>query len=537
MKKLTIVIVLIISIHVAFASENKVELNSNIKEVTVFQKGAQVFRVGSTYLNPGVTDIVLTDLSSNINQQSIQVKGFGNFTILSVNYQLNYLKTQKQSKEIKILSDSLLLLKYKKLEIENKIEVYTEEESVLNANQSIGGDQSGVSVIALKEIINYVHTKRNEIKSMKLELKRSLDDITENINRIQNQLNSLQSRYKNPTSEVLVQVLAKEKTKAVFDLKYVIYNAGWTPEYDFRAIDITKPVQLNYKAKVYQSSGEDWENVLLSISTGNPQISGVKPELYPWYVNFYESPQVLIPGAASMQRSGREMEKSSFVDFNSMESVAGEEASYGNFESSTNQTNVEFNIDIPYTIPSDGKAYAVQINKFELDADYTYYAAPKLLESAFLLAQITGWEQYNLLAGSASIFFEGTYVGSSSINPKNANDTLNLSLGRDESIVVSRTKIKDFESRKILGVNKKEEFGYEIQIRNTKNADILILVEDQFPISQNKEIQIEQIEKSGAQINATTGKLRWKFELKSLEEKKLEMKYSVKYPKDKQIGL
>jgi uncharacterized protein (TIGR02231 family) len=534
MKKLALLIGSIFLCSGTFATENEIKIPSKIKEVTVFQKGAQIYKTGSVFVEQGVTDLLITDLPRNINQQSIQVKGFGNFTILSVNYQLNYLKSQKDSKQIKNLKDSLEMLKFTKKDTENKIETYKAEETILLANKSIGGDQSGVSITALKEAMNYFHVKLNEIKSKELELNGSLSKINESITRIQNQLNSLQSKLNNPTSEVLVKVLAKERTKAVLDLRYVIYNAGWTPEYDLRAIDITKPVQLNYKAKVYQSSGEDWENVKLKISTGNPQVSGVKPEIYPWYVSFYEPPQYMIRGNAPQAKAAAVYNEMEIVEFDEEEEAVAE-VSY--FEATTNQTNVEFNIDIPYSIPSDGKAYTVQINEFSLDAHYTYYTAPKLKESAFLLAQITGWEQYNLLAGSANIFFEGTYVGNSTIDPQTANDTLNLSLGRDEAIVVSRTKIKDFESQRLIGLNKKETFGYKIEVRNNKSATISIIVDDQFPISTNKDIEIEQIEKSGAKFNDTTGKINWEFELNPMETKKLEMKYSIKYPKDKKIEL
>lgn len=534
MKKLILLISLFLSFSAIFSSENETIVPSKIKEVTVFQKGAQVYRSGYVFVNSGITNLFITDLPRNINQQSIQVKGFGNFTILSVNYRLNYLRSQKQSKNIKALEDSLDFLNYKKKDIENKIEIYKAEEGILLANKSIGGDQSGVSVTALKEAMNYFHSKLNEIKSKELELSKSLVEINESINRIQNQLNLLRTKRNNPTSEVVVKVLAKEKTKAILDLKYVVNNAGWTPEYDLRAIDITKAVQLNYKAKVFQSSGEGWKDVKLTISTGNPQISGVKPEIYPWYINFYESPKIMIRGARSQPMAKAAYDK---VEIMELDEVVMTEAEDIYFETTTNQTNVAFNIDIPYTIPTDGKAYTVQINKFSLDADYTYYAAPKLIESAFLLAQITGWEQYNLLPGSASIFFEGSYVGNSNIDPRNTNDTLDISLGRDESIVVTRTKIKDFESRRVIGVNKKETFGYEIEIRNNKNTNISIIVDDQFPISTNKDIEVEQIEKSGAKFNETTGKLSWEFDLKSRESKKLEMKYSVKYPKNKRIEL
>lgn len=511
-------------------------VKSEIKEVTVFQQGAQIFRSGSILLNEGVNEILFVDLPQNIDQRSIQVSGTGNFSILSVNHQINYLKTQVESKEVKVLADSLKILESKKDEVELGIEICQQEESALLANKVIGGTQNGVNTESLKTAMNYFQTKLTEIKNRELKLTRELKTIDEKIVRIQNQLNSLRSVKKEPTSEVLIVANAAVKTNARLNLSYVIYNAGWYPEYDIRAISIKDPVNLVYKAKVFQSSGENWENVKLTISTGNPMVSGDKPIIYPWYLNFFES-------FAPMQKALRGKVAGVAVAQDNVEILEFEmaeedtEADYTTFVQTTNQTNVEFSIDVPYTIPSNGKPNVVKINEYQLNATYTYYSVPKINTDAFLLAKITGWAEYSLLPGQANIFFEGTFVGNSSINPTITQDTLDLSLGRDQSIVITRTKIKDFESKKLFGVNKKETFGWEISIRNNKNAGIAIIIEDQYPISSNKDIEVEQIEKSNAQLNEPLGKLTWEMNLNPQETKKVQVKYSVKYPKDKIVQL
>ncbi|MGE0089498.1 MAG: DUF4139 domain-containing protein [Bacteroidales bacterium] len=513
-------------------------VKSNIKEVTVFQQGAQIFRTGSVLLNEGVNEILFTDLPQNIDQRSIQVSGTGNFSILSVNHQINYLKTQVESKEVKILTDSLKMLESIKDEVELGIEICQQEESALLANKVIGGTQNGVSTEALKIAMNYFQTKLTDIKNRELKFSRELKIIDEKIVRIQNQLNSLRSIKKEPTSEVLIVVNAAAKTNAKLNLSYVIYNAGWYPEYDIRAVSIKDPIDFVYKAKVFQSSGKNWENVKLSISTGNPMVRGDKPIIYPWYLNFYEAysnSKIMLRGVSSVKAPTSVAEANDIVEFEMEEKVS--EADYSSFVQTTNQTNVEFKIDVPYTIPSNGKAQVVQINEYQLNATYTYYSAPKINTDAFLLAKITGWAEYSLLPGQANIFFEGTFVGNSSINPTITQDTLDLSLGRDQSIVITRTKIKDFESKKLLGVNKKETFGWEISVRNNKNAGIAIIIEDQFPISKNKEIEVEQIEKSNARLNETLGKLTWEMNLNPQETKKVQIKYSVKYPKDRIVQI
>ncbi|XHR93027.1 mucoidy inhibitor MuiA family protein [Mucilaginibacter sp. UC70_90] len=200
-----------------------------------------------------------------------------------------------------------------------------------------------------------------------------------------------------------------------------------------------------------------------------------------------------------------------------------------------NQTNIEFNIANPYTVPSDGKQYAVEISQYNIDATYQYYVAPKLSTDVFLTAQLTNWNKYSFLSGEANLFFEGTYIGKSLINTDATTDTLNLSLGMDKNIVVTRTLEKGFAMRQSSGSNQKETRNWLIEVKNRKSQSVNLLVEDQVPVSQNKDIEVEAQETSGAKPDATTGRVSWNFMLNSLDEKKVKLKYQVKYPKNQSV--
>ncbi len=198
--------------------------------------------------------------------------------------------------------------------------------------------------------------------------------------------------------------------------------------------------------------------------------------------------------------------------------------------------NTEFEIALPYTVLSTAKPTVVDIQSYDLKSEYIYSVAPKLDPDAFLIAKATGWEEYNLLPGEANIFFEGTFVGKSFIDPNNIKDTLSVSLGRDKRIVVKREKVKDLTSRNFIGSTKRENYAWEISLRNTKSEAIKIVVEDQIPVSQNTQIEVTMLDNGGAQYNKQTGKLTWELELKPNETRKLGYKFEVKYPKDKQIS-
>ena len=200
------------------------------------------------------------------------------------------------------------------------------------------------------------------------------------------------------------------------------------------------------------------------------------------------------------------------------------------------ELNVSFDIDIPYDILSNGKAHSVSLKDIKIPATYTYYAAPKVEKEAFLLAELNDYAKYNLLPGEANIVFEGMYVGKTMINPNQTQDTLNLSLGRDKKISIKRERISDKSGTKFLSSYKEHTFTYDIIVRNNKKEDINMLLKDQFPLSTDKEITIELLDKDGAKANEETGVLTWEIKLKSNETKKYRISYKVKYPKDKIIG-
>jgi uncharacterized protein (TIGR02231 family) len=198
-----------------------------------------------------------------------------------------------------------------------------------------------------------------------------------------------------------------------------------------------------------------------------------------------------------------------------------------------NQLNVSFDIDIPYDILSNGKPHSVALKEIKLPATYKYYAAPRVEKEAFLLAEIEDYSKYNLLPGEANIIFEGLYVGKTNINPNQTSDTLNLSMGRDKKISIKREKVVDKSGTKFLSSKKEQTFTYDITVRNNKKEAAIVLLKDQYPLSTDKDIEIELQESSGAKVNTETGILTWDVKLAPNETKKVRLSYKVKYPKDK----
>jgi hypothetical protein len=196
-----------------------------------------------------------------------------------------------------------------------------------------------------------------------------------------------------------------------------------------------------------------------------------------------------------------------------------------------NQTTVDFEINLPYTIKSDNNNYAVDMEYYSLPSYYQYYSVPKIDKDAFLIANIVDWEKYNLLEGEANVFFEDTYVGKSLMDVRYASDTLKISLGRDKKVSVNREKIKEFTNNQFIGSKKEEIRAWKTTVKNNKNQTINMILLDQVPVSTMEEIEVNVQNVSGAKQNSETGEIKWGFELKPNDKKEFELKYSVKYPK------
>lgn len=532
MKTILLISVWVISIS-SFAQTNQTT-NSRITEVTVFLNRAQVTRKLSPQLAAGKTNLIISGLTSLLDPQSIQVSGKGNFIILGTSHQQNYLTEVSMPKSLKVLKDSVGFL-HKQMQLEqSQKEILNKEEQMLLSNQKIGGANQNLTVAELKSMADFYRSRLTEIVSSRMKGDDKIKKLNEQVGKLQQQITAQNELYQRNTSEIVVSIATEAATHADLEISYVVSNAGWAPQYDIRAINTKSPLQLSYKANVFQSTGEEWKNVKLKLSTANPNESGLKPELVAWYLDFYQSVSYVersLQGkveGVSMSRKANQPDKEA-----EMAPSAASSADYV----STVQTslNTEFDVSLPYTVSSANKPTLVDIRNYELKADYNYSTAPKLDNDAFLLAKAIGWEELSLLPGEANIFFEGTFTGKSSIDPNNIKDTLSLSLGRDKRIVVKREKLKALASRKFIGTNQKETFAWEISVRNTKTEAIKISMEDQIPVSKNSQIEVTVVDVAGAKYNRDTGKLSWDLNLQPNETKRIVFKYEVKYPKGKQV--
>jgi uncharacterized protein (TIGR02231 family) len=543
----------------AGATEKEI-VKSTLTEVTVYSQGAQLHHKANFNVKVGVTEIIIEGISPYIDPRSIQVKATGNIVILDSKYSTFYPQPTavsvdgiplKIKKDIKLLEDSLKTLGFDIQEIQDEIDVLNATKNILSNNGVIRGQgKVNDSLNLLKQAVDYYSLKMVELnkkllalnkrKQDRMEKKRGMDERLQAYRNYENNGNYNPQENLKPIPRVTITVSSKELVTGKLNLSYVVSNAGWTPYYDLRSEASTGKLNLTYKAQVYQNTGLDWNEVKLNISTNNPRANKTKPELNPWYIDYtayrqvtekkskmeYLTETTVIPQAAFNQ------------GFTLNEDVFKDAMTADQFTTVVHHLiAAEFKIDLPYNIKSNNEQHMVLIKQAELDTKFKYYSVPKMDPGVYLVAQMTKLDELQLVPAKANIYFDGSYIGETYIDPTTMDDTLNLSLGKDPNIVVKRTLLKKDSKEKIIGEKKERTFAYQIEVLNLKSTAIELVIQDQLPITQNADITIEATELSRGKLDETSGLIEWTMNLKGKETKKFDFNFKVKHAKDKIINI
>lgn len=559
MRSLLLSTVLFIS-TITFSQEiNEIKVQSEIKDVTVFLTGGEIHRTAPVKLKKGRNKLIFTRISTVADHKSAQFNANKKYNLVSVSAEVDYLTFVENNPRIKTIQDSINVLNDKVTDLSNERAAYQEEKQLLLKNNQIKGDNENLSVEELKAMAEYYRTRMMALNKTLTKYDKEIQEINTLKYRYQSQLSELNYEETIKSNQIIVIVDSDVDQTIEADLKYIVSNCGWQANYDLSAADVKGKINLKYKAKVYNNTGNDWNNVNITLSTSDPNLSASAPVMTPWYLNY----QSLTTQNDYSQEYGYIVpQKNEFKQYyqNAQAPDMNSNLSgllFGNAEQQMWETNqidntrrnprmnfttievselsTEFEIEEKYTIPSDSKPYLVEVTDNELDATFSHKAVPKLDKDAFLLANIVGWEKLDLVPGPTNVYFADSYVGQSFINTRNVGDTLRLSFGRDNRITITRKKLEEFSDKKVIGNNRKDTYMYEISIRNNREIPVTIDLFDQIPISQDSDITVSADEISEAIYNEATGKLMWKVTLAPSEVKTYKLGFTLKYPKDKKI--
>jgi uncharacterized protein (TIGR02231 family) len=515
---------------------------AKIKAATVYFNAAELSQTTSVNLPTGTSEIVIKNVADYLNESTIQIGAPGSVTVLSVQFTQNYIseyEIDETNPVIKKVRDSISLVQKEMKKVQ--IEIYTNQQTIalLDANQNVGGANTGLNVTELMKLVDYYKIKRSELDNGVVVLQEKEAKLNRKFISLNEKLEiNTKKEEKTSKGKLIIQVMNELAGNVNFDINYVTNSASWTPFYDLRADNVASPINMMYKAQVKQTTGIDWKKVALTLSSGNPNQNNQAPLLNAWFLRYsnlelmsggYKNKDnnLVLLNSLSGRVAGLNLDKSEVTKFDEVSSISN----YTNIQE--NQLNVSFEIDIPYDILSNGKPHSVALKEIKLPASYRYYAVPRVEKEAFLLAEINDYSKYNLLPGEANIIFEGLYVGKTTINPNQTSDTLNLSMGRDKKISIKREKVIEKSGIKFLSSKKEQTFTFDITVRNNKKEAVNLMLKDQYPLSTDKEVEIELLESNNAKDNKETGILTWELKFNPNETKKIRISYKVRYPKDK----
>ncbi len=546
-----------------FANE-PVNVKSSLTGVTVYMQGAQLQHKASYTIKAGVSEVIVEGISPQISASTIQVKATGAVVILDSKYEFYYPQpaTNTNTGElppkiraaIKALEDSLRLVNFELRDINDEIEVLVAARKIIISNGAVKGQgKVNDSIQLLKSTVDYYTTKVSELNKKISSLDRQKVKKADLIASLDTRLNDLRNyaEQNNPTPEIkgipriVITLMAKEAATGRIDLTYFASNAGWTPLYDIRSEAASGKISLTYKAQVRQQTGLDWNDVKLSISTNNPYANKTKPELNPWYID-YQVYRKELEEKTKMRSDTYFNAPSVNSQMMNMGFAYGQRSSMDDEIAQTPEafTTVvqqliaaEFKIDLNYSIASDNQVRMVLVKQSELNTSFRYYAVPKLDPGVYLVAQMTKLDELQLVPAKANIFFDGTYIGETYIDPTTMDDTLNLSLGKDPNIIVKRTLLKDQSKERVIQDKKERNFAYSIEVRNLKASEIDLIIQDQVPLTTNPEITIEKSIIGKGTLDEKTGLVEWKLKLKAKENQTFDYEFKVRHPKDKVVQI
>ena len=527
---------------IIFASKNEMASISNIKNVIVFNKGVNVQRYGSVTLKEGDNTIYIQELSPYLANESIQFLMKSNKVIInSVSKEMNYLGIPNHlSNDVKLLNDSLLKTK-ENLRLANvAMEVYNQEKDLLNENKSVLKLSKEFIIDDLMDLTDFFRERMLDVEGKISNTNKEITKINKTIQNIERQINALNSKAKNQYSNVVIQVTSEVNKNIDYELSYNINNrAGWKPCYDIRVDKIHDSVNITYKAEMYQNTNEEWEDIKISLSTGNLNQSNNAPSFNPNYLyanNYYKSRVISSPSPRYDKYEGTAATANVDVGMAMEDDIMEVSSSSADFTTvDFSGTQIQYDIGLPYSITSSNKSLFIEIQKINLFATYDYYSYPKMDKDVFLMCHLSSIAQQNFLSGEAQLFFEGKSVGKTYLDPLSTKKTIDLSLSRDLSIIAQRKPIKKLSIETKIGDKVKQERTFEVSLKNNKQERVKVKLVDQIPVSNDKSINVELMESSEAKLTKNNGKLTWIIELEPNTSVTKSFSYVIKYPEDKRV--
>ena len=514
----------------SLATDKPQEIKAPVTSVKVCLNAAQITHTQKVKIKPGVNKLAFIGLATNISDRNISLRNIGGSELLS----LKLLKLSDTTNIFSLPDDIMEIFKKSKdsiLTIEKNIEKVRFEIEALDLERTImltntNVIQNGKTLADLKLTSDYYREHYASVNMDMLSKQRELNQLKKNkIKALKSAFDIENSEETNVSVSIIVADLKNPGAEYTTDLEltYLAKESGWIPVYDIYASN-NKTLKINYRAKILNHTGIDWNEMNISLSTADPFEYYAAPELAPFYVtrsdgdrfkNNYNNDE-----DDDAQQAVQEALK------NKKKTNADEE------EILTPDREITFNIAKKYNFKSGLVPSFVDVTTYDIVPEFLFRCAPKKEEQVYSIARIKDWEMLNLIDGEANIYNDGNFLGKSYIRPSSIEDYLELPMGVVATIFVKHKLISESSSKKVFAGGIVANFNYEIKIKNGGADKITVEVLDQVPVSEDSNVKTQDVEfTEGGEKDPLTGEILWKVDLSPSSDKTLSLKYSVSYPR------
>ncbi len=520
-----------------------IDASSQISAVTVYADRARVTRTAEVALPEGESVVRLAGLPADLDPSSVQAGGTGTgvkilgleirdvFFDQTVNPRVRELEAQLQA-----LQDQEATLVAKKADLQERRTFLNKvRDGLAQPGAEEGKGASSASLEKVKPLYEFYGAETVAISEATQANAVAIREIGPKKQVVVDELNRLRSGGGKTEKQVLVAVKASSPAKATLSLGYNMTGASWQPLYDARVNTQTGAIELAYYGNVRQQTGENWDNVKLSLSTARPSVGARMPELDPWWLNFIR-PMAVSKRNTFGYSAGADADAAKAKE-EMVVAAAPAPMEYEQAEIESSGVSVVFEIKIPATIPSDGEEHRVAIATQKFDGKIEYVTTPKLADVAFLKTRLTNSSGAPILGGKVNVFRDGDFIGDSHVNFIAPGADFDFYLGTDDNVKVTRKTLVDraaenglFQKRK--GITRK----YETTLENFKNQPVKVTVLDQLPVAQDASITVRDVKFSDTPVqDKDTGKLTWTFDLAPKQKKQITEEFTVDWPSEKDV--
>ena len=531
---------------------------SKVSSVMIYQQSARITRQAAVRLKAGEQSIVLTDILSEFDENSLTVAGQGEarVRIYGASLKREYLQ-QAADPRVAEVQEQLVAIHDAIAVLHNEGKVIERKDKYLASINLYAGNELPKELVSqmpareyLAGIYDFLSVSAVQIEARREELRLKERELLKEKNVLQRQLAELQN---SPAAKVkrsiVVDVACDQPGDFVLEVSYLVGGASWRPVYDARTQYEQSEIALTLFGVIRNVTGEDWENVTLALSTVDPALGGRMPQVESLLLNGLQYEPYYSSNANVDKKVARKAMLLQAAAFDSAELGQGAPASLSEAVVQTANVaqkgiSVVYTIARPVSIKSDGVEARFPVISQNLKADFKYSAYPRAVTNAFLGSRVTNDKEIQLLAGEVNLFLEGDYIGKSTIDAVGPGEEFDLYLGVDENVKVKREqlsrKIDDVLVMGIASPNIEVKLERKLTVQNNKSQKSKVILFEAMPVSQNDRIKVRinsvNVEPNEKEWKERKGVWRWEFELGPNEKKEIIYSLSVVYPREKNVG-